>query len=125
MKLKALEILNIHESLEKLSEHELDLETSFLVAKNLKELLLSKEIIETKRNKIIVKYGEKDEKGNVCQGEDGRIKIIDNVNFSNDLNDLLCSEINISLNPICKEQLSGITIQPKELLPLIGTLLKE
>ena len=55
MKLKALDILNVYESLEKLSEHELSLETSFVIAKNIKELLLSKEIIETKRNNIITK----------------------------------------------------------------------
>ena len=60
MKLKALDILNVYESLEKLSEHELSLETSFVIAKNIKELLLSKEIIETKRNNIITKYAEKD-----------------------------------------------------------------
>lgn len=74
MKLKALDILNVYESLEKLSEHELSLETSFVIAKNIKELLLSKEIIETKRNNIITKYAEKDKNGAIAQEDDGGIK---------------------------------------------------
>lgn len=125
MKLKALDILNIYNSLEKLSEFELNLEASFLIAKNLKELLISKEIIEVKRNDIITKYAEKDEKGNIIQLEDGGIKILDNLSFSSDLNELLSSEINIDLYKIDKRCLEKITIQPKELLPLVGTLLEE
>ena len=125
MKLKALDILNVYESLEKLSEHELSLETSFVIAKNIKELLLSKEIIETKRNNIITKYAEKDKNGAIAQVDDGGIKINDTVKFSNELNELLSSEININLTKIYKKDLEKITIQPKELLPLIGTLLEE
>lgn len=125
MTLKALDILNIYESLEKLSEHEINLETSFLIAKNMKELLLSKEIIETKRNNIITKYAEKDQHGNIMQSEDRGIKIVDNIGFSNDLNELLFSEIDIGLIKIHKEKLSKIMIQPKELLPLIGVILEE
>ena len=125
MKLKALDILNVYESLEKLSEHELSLETSFVIAKNIKELLLSKEIIETKRNNIINKYAEKDKNGAIAQEDDGGIKINDPVKFSNELNELLSSEININLTKIYKKDLEKITIQPKELLPLIGTLLEE
>ncbi|MCI8683375.1 MAG: hypothetical protein HFH50_10375 [Lachnospiraceae bacterium] len=125
MKLKALDILNVYESLEKLSEHELSLETSFVIAKNIKELLLSKEIIETKRNNIITKYAEKDKNGAIAQEDDGGIKINDPVKFSNELNELLSSEININLTKIYKKDLEKITIQPKELLPLIGTLLEE
>ena len=125
MKLKALDILNVYASLEKLSEHELSLETSFVIAKNIKELLLSKEIIETKRNNIITKYAEKDKNGAIAQEDDGGIKINDPVKFSNELNELLSSEININLTKIYKKDLEKITIQPKELLPLIGTLLEE
>ncbi len=125
MKLKALDILNVYESLEKLSEHELSLETSFVIAKNIKELLLSKEIIETKRNNIITKYAEKDKNGVITQEDDGGIKINDPVKFSDELNELLSSEININLTKIYKKDLEKITIQPKELLPLIGTLLEE
>lgn len=125
MKLKALDILNVYESLEKLSEHELSLETSFVIAKNIKELLLSKEIIETKRNNIITKFAEKDKNGAIAQEDDGGIKINDPVKFSNELNELLSSEININLTKIYKKDLEKITIQPKELLPLIGTLLEE
>ena len=125
MKLKALDILNVYESLEKLSEHELSLETSFVIAKNIKELLLSNEIIETKRNNIITKYAEKDKNGGITQEDDGGIKINDPVKFSDELNELLSSEININLTKIYKKDLEKITIQPKELLPLIGTLLEE
>ena len=122
MKLKALDILNVYESLEKLSEHELSLETSFVIAKNIKELLLSKEIIETKRNNIITKYAEKDKNGVITQEDDGGIKINDPVKFSDELNELLSSEININLTKIYKKDLEKITIQPKELLPLIGKI---
>ena len=80
MEIKAFELLNLYESLNKLSEQELDLETSYTIAKYMKEIFVAKDLIDGKRNKIILKYAKKQEDGNLKQTADGNIEINEDYN---------------------------------------------
>lgn len=127
MEIKAFELLDIYESLNKLSEQELDLETSYTIAKYIKEILVAKDLIDGKRNKIIIKYAKKQEDGNLKQAAGGNIEISkDSIEkFNSDMEKLLNSKIDIPKISLKKDSLSKITIQPKYLLPLIGIILEE
>ncbi len=127
MKLKAFELLDIYESLSKISEQELDLETSYAIAKYLKEILVAKELIDGKRNKIIFKHAEKQEDGNLKQTDNGGIEIHKEEigKFNSEMDGLLNSEISIPKISIKKSSLSSITIPPKYLIPLIGVMLED
>lgn len=127
MEIKAFELLNLYESLNKLSEQELDLETSYTIAKYMKEIFVAKDLIDGKRNKIILKYAKKQEDGNLKQTVDGNIEINgdDIGKFNSDMDGLLNSKISIPKISLKKDSLSKITIQPKYLLPLIGIILEE
>lgn len=123
MKLKALDILNTYESLAKLADKELDLQTACAIAKNLKELSVTKEVIDKKRTELINKYAEKSADGTPVQEEDG-IKITDVPSFMQHMNDLLTAETEVTLSPVSKSALSEIKISPKDILSLTN-LLKE
>lgn len=118
MKLKAFEILNIHDSFSKIADKELCLNAACLIAKNLKELSTAKEIIDTKRNNIIFEYAEKDEKENIRQTDDGSVKILDVSEFHVKLNELLEEETSIRITPIPKKELSDIKVAPKTVMIL-------
>ena len=119
MKLKAIDILNIYHSLEKMSDLELDLSPACTIAKNLKELAVAKEVIENKRNKLITEYAKKNEDGTICQLENGSIEIQQPGTFSAKLDELLSSETETNLIKIQKETLSEIKVSAKTLLPLM------
>ncbi len=119
MKLKAIDILNIYHSLEKMSDLELDLSPACTIAKNLKELAVAKEVIENKRNKLITEYAKKNEDGTICQSENGSIEIQHPETFSAKLDELLSSETETNLIKIQKQTLSEIKVSPKTLLPLM------
>ena len=127
MEIKAFELLNLYESLNKLSEQELDLETSYTIAKYMKEIFVAKDLIDGKRNKIILKYAKKQEDGNLKQTADGNIEINgdDIGKFNSDMDGLLNSKISIPKISLKKDSLSKITMQTKYLLPLIGIILEE
>lgn len=118
MKLKAFEVLNIHDSFTKLSDKELCLNAACLIAKNLKELSTAKEIIDTKRDHIISEYAEKDENENIRQTEDGSVKILDASAFNTKLGELLNEETDIPIIPIPKKELTDIKVSPKTVLAL-------
>ncbi len=123
MKLKALDILNTYESLAKLADKELDLQTACAIAKNLRELAVAKEVIDKKRTELINKYAEKNADGNPVQEGDG-IKITDVPSFMQHMNDLLAAKTEVTLSLISKSALSEIKISPKDILSLTN-LLKE
>ncbi len=119
MKVKAIEILNMFEAFTKLADRELDLNTACNIAKNIKELALSREIIDEKRNKIIGNFAKKDAQNQIVQAENGTVEINDPAAFSQSMTELLSAETEVCLLPIRMASLSGIKISPKDILPLM------
>ena len=119
MKVKAIEILNMFEAFTKLADRELDLNTACNIAKNIKELALSKEIIDEKRNKIIGNFAKKDAQNQIVPSENGTVEIDDPAAFSQSMTELLSAETEVCLLPIRMASLSGIKISPKDILPLM------
>ena len=126
MKLKAIEILNIYDSLVKISEAEFDLNTACIIANNIKSLSVTKETIDIKRNDIIAKYAEKNEQGEINSAENGEVKIVDIGNFNVELNDLLISVVEVDLKTISKSVINDVfkdsKISPKVILSLMNIL---
>lgn len=122
MKLTGIDILNMYESLMKIAEKEFGLNTACIIAKNIKELSISKEIVENKRNTIIMKYATKDDNGDIKMLENGNIKISNVKKFNDEMSILLSSEVDANLEKIKKDAFDGISISPKDILPLMNIL---
>ena len=95
IKVKISDLLNSTEALQKLSKTDLKAKLAWQVSRLLKSA--DKEIQEFNetRMKLIQKYGEKDENNELVTDENGNCKITpDSIeSFSNELNDLVISEV--------------------------------
>ena len=118
MKLKLNDIININGALEVLMDKELDFATACDISTNVKALATPMEVFEKKRNVIIDKYAEKDEKGELRRFDDNSVKIIDVDNFNAEMSELLRSDVDLEVVKISKKALTDIKIAPKNLLAL-------
>jgi hypothetical protein len=122
MELKALDIINKFEALNKLADKETDLSTAIIIAKNLKELSTYKEIIDKKRDSVIVKYAEKNDNNVISQDENGNVKITDINSFNKDLSEILDTPIEVNLLLLPKDKMMDMKISAKDILPLTDIL---
>ena len=122
MELKALDIINKFEALNKLADKETDLSTAIIIAKNLKELFTYKDTIDKKRDGVIVKYAQKNDEGDIVQDKNGNVKITDVNSFNKDLSEILDTSIEVNLLLLPKEKMMNMKISAKDILPLTDIL---
>ena len=122
MKIKAIELLNKFETLNKLADKELDLSSACAVAKNLQELATYKTEIDKKRDSLVITYAEKDENGEIVRFEDGGIKISDAITFNEEISKILDTDLDVNFVKLNKKMLADIKISAKDIMPLMDIL---
>ena len=114
------DLLNTTETLQSLSQKTLKGRLAFSIAKLLKGAEQEIQQFNDTRMKIITKYGEKDENNELKTDEKGNCKIapesIDE--FSNELNDLLQTTVEINANKLRMEDLEDLEFTPNEMVIL-------
>ena len=78
MKLTNKQIINSIDSLKNLSGKELDVKTSFIIAKNIKAIDEISDIFVSEKMKLVNKYGTKDKEGNLKVEDNGAVEIAKN-----------------------------------------------
>ena len=119
MKLTNKEIVNSIEALKNLSTKELNVKTSFKIAKNIKTIdEISNIFIEEKR-KLVSKYGIKDDKGNLKLDDNGVAEIAkENLSeWNRSYEELLEIENNIEIEKIKLSDLD-VRVSAQELLAI-------
>ena len=114
---KISDLLNSTEVLQKLAGTELKAKLAWQVGRLLKAADKEiQEFNETRMN-LIKKYGEKDESGELVTDEGGNCKIVESnvVEFQNELNELINTEIEINANPLKIESLEDLDFTPAEM----------
>lgn len=106
------DVINTYETLVSIADSEFDLATSCAIAKNISELQIYVNVIESKRKKFIEEFGEKDENENI-------IKVKDVDSFNKAMNEILSEKIEINLTKIKEEKFSDIKISPAKAMWLI------
>jgi len=121
LKLKLGELSTIIGSLNKLIDKEISIKTSYKLSKLTRNLMNEYKLYEDNRVKLINKYAEKDEIGNVkINKEDNTIIILD-VNrdkFNNEFVELINIDIEIEFEKIRLDDLGDVMISPRDLLNL-------
>lgn len=125
MKIKNEVLVNSVQVLRKLNAAELPIKLSYKLAKNIKNIEKELALYEEEKQKLIAKYGEKDEVGKIKQNDDGTINILDTEKWNNDIKELLAIEADISIEKINIDELgkSDFKITPAD-LGLIDYLIK-
>jgi len=123
MKLKLEEAIRAAQSLPTILDREIPAREAFLFARLSAQLSQELKLFEQTRFKLIEKYGERDDNGNLIQ-EDNHYKLKDPEAFGKEYNELLNHEIEIAFDPIDISRLDGINLKPRDLINL-GAFLKD
>lgn len=120
IKVKISDLLNSTDALQKLAGTELKAKLAWQVGRILKAADTEIQSFNDTRMNLIKKYGEKDESGELITDEKGNCKIPNEVlnEFSNELNELVDSEVEINVNPIAIDNLTDKEFTPAEMSQL-------
>ncbi|MCR4943029.1 MAG: hypothetical protein K5986_00900 [Clostridium sp.] len=119
MKLTNNIIINSIEALKNISAKELDVKTSFKIAKNIKTIDEISNIFVEEKRKLVSKYGTKDDKGNLKVDDHGVAEIDkDNLEkWNKSYAELLEIENEVAIEKIKLSELD-IKVSPQELLSI-------
>ena len=117
MKLSNEKLVNSIGVLSKLTNMELPIKLSYAFSKNITKIDRELTAYNKERQKLIEKYGEKDEEGKLKTKEDGTINILDIDSFYKDLKEILEIETEVDIHVIDLENINvDINITPGELM---------
>lgn len=117
IQVKIIQLVNSVDMLQKLSQQDFTAKLAWQVARLLKAAQAEIQSFNEARMTLINKYGAKDENGQLITDEAGNCKIDDTAvtEFSQQLNDLLETQIEINANKIKMEDLTEVKFTPNEI----------
>jgi len=117
MKLSNEKLVNSIGVLSKLTNMELPIKLSYAISKNITKIDRELVVYNKERQKLIEKYGEKDEESKLKTKEDGTINILDIDSFNKDLKEILEIETEVDIHLIDLEKVDAdINITPGEIM---------
>lgn len=117
MKLSNERLVNSVGVLSKLTNLELPIKLSYAFSKNITKIDAELKAYNVEKRKLLNKYGEKDNEGNLKQNEKGEVNILDIENFNKEIAELLQCESEIDIHLIDLESINtDIKITPGELM---------
>ena len=117
LKLSNERLVNSVGVLSKLTNLELNIKLSYAFSKNITKIDAELKAYNIEREKLLNKYGEKDEEGKLKLSEKGEVNILDMENFNKEIAELLQCESEIDIHLIDLESINtDIKITPGELM---------
>lgn len=126
MKLSNERILTDIQKLRGLSDKQLPVKVSYALAKNINKIESELKVYEKERAKLIDKYAEKDEKGQLKSDEAGQIMFKDGCReqWDKDIKELLTIENEVDIHKFKLGALEGYSMAAAELM-LIDYMIEE
>lgn len=120
IKVKLSELLNSTETLKKLSQKDFKAKLAWSISRLLKAAEQEIQEFNDTRMNLINKYGEKGDDGQLVTDDKGNCRIVPESiqEFSNELNELINTEVEINANPIDIELLEDLEFTPTEMTQL-------
>lgn len=117
---KLSELLDSTETLKKLSQKDFKAKLAWSISRLLKAAEQEIQEFNDTRMNLINKYGEKGDDGQLVTDDKGNCRIVpENIQeFSNELNELINTEVEINANPIDIELLEDLEFTPTEMSQL-------
>lgn len=117
---KISDLLNATEVLQELSKKQLKARLAFDVSRLLKAADTEVTQFNEARMKVINKFGEKDENGELSTDESGNCRIVPaNIpDFNNELNELINAEVELNANKIKITALEDLDFTPSDMVVL-------
>jgi len=118
MKLTNAVLLNSTKTLSILSQKQLPIKVSFSIARNVSKINDELKIYNDERQKLIMKYCERDEDGKIVKDENKQIKLKDECKeeWNKDMQELLSIENEIDIAKFSIDKIEDILIAPNEII---------
>lgn len=119
MNIKAKQLMDSVDVLKKISDMNLPISLSYKIAKNIMKIEEELAILNKEKQKLIDKYGEKDEDGKIKSDESGRIRILDITSWTTEYSALEDLQIDIDLTVIPEDDLlkcNELNITPSDII---------
>lgn len=119
MNIKAKQLMDSVDVLKKISDMNLPISLSYKIAKNIMKIEEELAILNKEKQKLIDKYGEKDEDGKIKSDESGRIRILDISSWTTEYSALEDLQIDIDLTVIPEDDLlscDNFNITPSDII---------
>lgn len=118
IKIKLSDVVNATETFNKIMQQSFKGSLAFKIARLARELDKEMQTFNAERQKIIQKYGNKDENGELIIDENGNIKFdnSDLVEINQEFNSLLETELEINADKLPMDSIDNFEITPQEML---------
>jgi hypothetical protein len=125
MRLTNQQIFDSSGALKELGDKEIPIDTSFSISTVLSKVNEVLKIINSERDRLLNRYGEKDADGGLIQHADNTVSITDPAGFQADMGKLLACEVEMDVEPINRAALGNrIDVKPFVLMTLDWLLVK-
>lgn len=120
IKVKISDLLNATETLQKLAQKDFKAKLAWTISKLLKQAEAEIQSFNETRMTLVKKYGEKDENDELITDDKGNCKIVQECidDFSNELDELLNTEVEINANKIQMNLLEDVKFTPADMAVL-------
>ena len=117
IKVQIADLINSTETLQKLAQKDFKAKLAWQVARLLKAAEKEIQDFNDTRLNLVKKYGEKDDTGELITDEKGNCKIVAEYvsDFTNELNELMNTEVEINANKIMIDQLENLDFTPSDM----------
>ena len=114
------DIVNSIDTLREVVQRPLKARTAFNVAKLIRSIDAEYELYNAERDKLIRKYGNKDENGELIVDENGRCRVADEdiPKFNEEIQELLNNEVTINAPKLYISELGEETFTPMQMLSI-------
>lgn len=120
IKIKLNDVVNATETFNKIMQQSFKGSLAFKIARLARELDKEMQTFNTERQKIIQKYGEKDENGELKIDENGNVKFENSKiqEINEEFNSLLNTELEINADKLPMDSIDAFEITPQEMLSI-------
>ena len=120
IKIKLNDIVNATETFNKIMQQSFKGSLAFKIARLARELDKEMQTFNTERQKIIQKYGEKDENGELIVDEKGLVKFnkTNLKEINEEFNSLLDTDLEINVDKLPMDSIDNFEITPQEMLQI-------
>ncbi len=105
-------------NLDYLTKRRLPIRVSYAIAKNISNMKKELETYEEERQKLINKYGKKDDKGNIITDKKGQVEFKNKEKWTKDIEELLSIEVDIDIHKFNIKELEGYDMSVGELMAI-------
>lgn len=126
MKLSNERMMSDIQRLGEVAKKTLPVKASYAIAKNIAKIEAELKVYGNEREKLIEKYAEKNEKGNIAADENGQIKFKPECaeSWNKEIKELLAIENEVNIHKFKLDALEGYSMTPVEMM-LIDYMIEE